>query len=180
LQQLRKELQLRKEFQFESPSVRGAGFAAAERRYALGRSHLVAGSIVAMRLRSHTQEALSQEFPRNSSDNLGFLRPKEHEASLAWSYQLFSRIQIGLVPNQFGKVPCGFLTLDTWARQSLPVVIVSLATSGAVARLSAMMSDIGIPDKLLVNYSSTEFGWAKWISTKLTEVAAWNAVFEAT
>jgi hypothetical protein len=113
LQQLRKELQLRKEFQFESPSVRGAGFAAAERRYALGRSHLVAGSIVAMRLRSHTQEALSQEFPRNSSDNLGFLRPKEHEASLAWSYQLFSRIQIGLVPNQFGKVPCGFLTLDT-------------------------------------------------------------------
>jgi hypothetical protein len=113
LQQLRKELQLRKEFQFESPSVRGAGFAAAERRYALGRSHLVAGSIAAMRLRSHTQEALSQEFPRNSSDNLGFLHPKEHEASLAWSYQLFSRIQIGLVPNQFGKVPCGFLTLDT-------------------------------------------------------------------
>lgn len=133
-----------------------------------------------MRLRSHTQEALSQEFPRNSSDNLGFLHPKEHEGSLAWSCQLFSRIQIGLVPNQFGRVPCGFLTLDTWARQSLPVVIVSLATSGAVARVSAMMSDIGIRDKLLVNYSSTEFGWAKWISTKLTEVAAWNAVFEAT
>jgi hypothetical protein len=68
----------------------------------------------------------------------------------------------------------------TWARQSLPLVIVSLATSGAVARVSAMMREIGVPDKLLVNYSSTEFGWAKWISTKLTEVAAWNAVFEAT
>jgi hypothetical protein len=49
-----------------------------------------------MRLRSHTQEALNQAFPRKSSDNLGFLHPKEHEASLAWSPQLFSRIQIGL------------------------------------------------------------------------------------
>src|SRR4029077_17645473 len=85
------------EFQLQSPSVRGAGFAGAERRYALGRSHLVAGSVATMRLRSHTQEPLSQAFPRNSSDNLGFLVPKEREASLAWSPPLFSKIQIGLL-----------------------------------------------------------------------------------
>src|SRR5437667_9885064 len=97
-----------------------------------------------MRLRSHTQEALSQEFPRNSSDNLGFLHPKEHEASLAWSYQLFSRIQIGPLPNQFGRVPWGLLT---WARQSLPPGIVSLAMSGAVARVSAMTREMRVRDK---------------------------------
>jgi hypothetical protein len=114
LQQLRKEVQLRKEFQLESPSVRAAGFAGAERRYASDRSHLVAGSLAAMRLPAHTLEALSQEFPRNSSDNLGFLHLKEHEASLAWSYQLFSRIQIGLLPNQFGRVPRVFLSFETW------------------------------------------------------------------
>ncbi len=116
-----------------------------------------------MRLRSHRQEALSQEFPRNSSDNLGFLHPKEHEASLAWSYQLFSRIQIGPLPNQFGRVPWGLLT---WARQSLPLVIVSLAMSGAVARVSAMMREIGVPDNR---------------EPKINErCCAWNAVFEAT
>src|SRR5439155_26925107 len=32
---------------------------------------------------------------------------------------------------------------------------------------------------LFVNYSSTEFGCAKWIFTKLTEVVAWNAVFRS-
>jgi hypothetical protein len=132
LQQLRKELQLRQEFQLESPSVRGAGFASAEPRCALGRSHLVAGSIAAMRLRSHTQEALSQEFPRNSSDNLGFLHPKEHEASLAWSYQLFSRIQIGPLPNQFGRVPHISLSLDIWAWNAVFESTYSIICNGSI------------------------------------------------
>lgn len=46
-------------------------------------------------------EALNQAFPKNNSDSLGFLHPKEHEASLAWSPQLFSRIQIGLPQRLF-------------------------------------------------------------------------------
>jgi hypothetical protein len=141
LQQLRKELQLRKEFQLESPSVRGAGFAAAERRYALGRSHLVAGSIAAMQLRFHTQEAWSQEFPRNSSDNLGFLHPKEHEGSLAWSYQLFSRIQVGLVPNQFGRVRYGFLSFETWAWNTVFEPTNSIIWNGSICEEAARLKN---------------------------------------
>jgi hypothetical protein len=58
-----------------------------------------------MRLRSHAQEALSQiAFPRNSSDNLGFLYPEEHEASLARSPEPFSRIEIGLPQTLFQRI----------------------------------------------------------------------------
>ena len=85
-----------------------------------------------MRLRSHTQEALSQEFPRNSSDNLGFLHPKEYEASLAWSYQLFSRIQIGLVPNQFGRVPRVLLSFDPWAWNAVFEPAYSIIWNGSI------------------------------------------------
>jgi hypothetical protein len=92
---------LQKEFQLEPPSARGAGFAGAEHRYALGRSHPAAESVAAMQLRSQTQEALSQAFPKNSSDYLGFVHPKEHKGSLARLPQLFSRIQIGLTQRLF-------------------------------------------------------------------------------
>src|SRR5436190_10449972 len=115
-----------------------------------------------MLLRSHAQEVLSQAaFPRNSSDNLEFAHRKEHEASLARSPGLFSRIQIGLPqtlfhvlklkkttnsPNRFRTrdIDCLALTVHEreWVERGhdsrFPSLLFSLAMRGAVARVSAM------------------------------------------